>query len=291
MPAVFKTIGLFGKYKDASVREAMNGLAEYLRYRDIEVVVGETTAEEIIAELAVRVVGSSAEKLDLGIVIGGDGTMLHVSRKLAETEIPVVGVNMGRLGFLTDIPLSEMYEDIGRILDGEYKSEKRMMLEAEVWRDDEKILADAGLNDVVIGKGELERLIEVQIYIDGEFVMGSRSDGVLVATPTGSTAYALSAGGPIVHPQLEALILVPISPHTLTMRPIALKANSIIDFTLVEVAEDRAHISLDGQIKCHLKGHEKIRVSRSKHTVNLIRTLENNHYAALRSKLGWGERV
>lgn len=291
MPGTFKTIGLFGKFKDTSVREAMNGLAEYLRYRKVNVVLGETTAEEIVAEFADRYTGQGEEHLDLGIVIGGDGTMLHVARTLAGTEIPLVGVNMGRLGFLTDIPLREMYEDIGRILDGEYKSEARMMLDVDVLQNEEVLLTETAFNDIVVGKGELERLIEVQIYIDGEFVMGSRSDGVLVATPTGSTAYALSAGGPIVHPQLEALILVPICPHTLTMRPIALNASSTIEFTLVDVDENCAHISLDGQIKYHLKGDEKIRVRRSQHTVNLIRTLENNHYAALRSKLGWGERL
>ena len=273
------------------MREAMNGLAEYLRYRNIGVVIGETTADDIIAEFAERFTASKDESPDLGIVIGGDGTMLHVASSLAEAEIPVVGVNMGRLGFLTDIPLSEMYEDIGRILDGEYKSESRMMLDVEVWQDDKKLIAEVAFNDIVIGKSETEKLIEVQTYIDGEFVMGSRSDGILVATPTGSTAYALSAGGPIMHPQLEALILVPICPHTLTMRPIALKADSVIEFIMINIAEDSAHISLDGQIKHHLKGDEKIRVFRSRHTVNLIRTLENNYYTALRSKLGWGERV
>lgn len=273
------------------MREALNGLAEYLRYRNIGVVIGETTADDIIAEFAERFASSKDESLDLGIVIGGDGTMLHVASSLAEAEIPVVGVNMGRLGFLTDIPLSEMYEDIGRILDGEYKTESRMMLDVEVWQNDKKLVAEAAFNDMVIGKSETEKLIEVQTYIDGEFVMGARSDGILVATPTGSTAYALSAGGPILHPQLEALILVPICPHTLTMRPIALKADSVIEFIMINIAEDSAHLSLDGQIKYHLKGDEKIRVFRSRHTVNLIRTLENNYYAALRSKLGWGERV
>lgn len=290
MPGEFKTIGLFGKFKDTSVAEAINGLAEYLRYRKINVVLGETTAEEIVSALD-HYADHGEDHLDLGIVIGGDGTMLHVARTLAGTGIPLVGVNMGRLGFLTDIPRREMYEDVGRILDGEYKSEARMMLDVEVWQNEKRLLTETAFNDVVVGKGELERLIEVQIYIDGEFVMGSRSDGVLVATPTGSTAYALSAGGPILHPQLEALILVPICPHTLTMRPIALKARSTIEFTLVDVAKHCAHISLDGQIRYHLEGNEKVRVKRSSHRVNLVRTLENSHYAALRSKLGWGEGV
>jgi len=288
----FKTIGLFGKYKDPSVRDALNGLAEYLRYRKIKVVIGETTADEIAESLSDDLSPDELKTgMDLAIVIGGDGTMLHVARSLAPHGVPLVGVNLGRLGFLTDIPLVEMYEDVGRILDGEYETEQRMMLEVEIWRGDEQLMTDTAFNDIVIGKGMLERLIDLQIYIDGEFVAESRSDGVIVATPTGSTAYALSAGGPILHPQLESLILVPICPHTLSMRPIALKASSVIDLTLVEICQKCAHVSLDGQIKCHLEGDEKVRVRRSNNVVRLVRTLEHNHYSALRSKLGWGERL
>lgn len=292
MPKPFKTIGLFGKYKDPSVRDALNGMAEYLRYRKIDVVIGETTADEIIDSLKGEIpLEDIQSRMDLAIVIGGDGTMLHVARSLAPHGVPLVGVNMGRLGFLTDIPLVEMYEDIGRILDGEFHTEQRMMLEVEIWQGEELMLSDTAFNDMVIGKGLLERLIEFQIYIDGEFVTESRSDGIIVATPTGSTAYALSAGGPILHPQLESLILVPICPHTLSMRPIALKDTSVIDLTLVEICRRCAHVSLDGQIKMHLEGDEKVRVRRAKNTVKLVRTLEHNHYAALRSKLGWGEHL
>jgi NAD+ kinase len=288
----FKTIGLFGKYKDPSVREALNGLAEYLRYRKITVVIGETTAEEIIDSLSDHISPEELKsRMDLAIVIGGDGTMLHVARSLAPHGVPLVGVNMGRLGFLTDIPLVEMYEDVGRILDGEYHTEQRMMLKAEIWSGEELVFEDTAFNDMVIGKGELERLIEFQTYIDGEFVTESRADGMIVATPTGSTAYALSAGGPILHPQLESLILVPICPHTLSMRPIALKDSSVIDLTLVEICARCAHVSMDGQIRYHLEGDEKVRVRRAENTVQLVRTLEHNHYAALRSKLGWGENL
>lgn len=291
MPIQFTTIGLFGKYKDPSVQDALNGLTEYLRYRNLEVLAGDTTAEEIVSGLAIELLDtSSGRQPDLAIVIGGDGTMLHVARTLAPRGIPLVGVNMGRLGFLTDIPLNEMYEDIGRILDGEYKTESRIMLDVEVLQDNQIVLADTAFNDIVLGKGDLERLIDIQIYIDGEFVTSCRSDGVIVSTPTGSTAYALSAGGPILHPQLEAMIMVPICPHTLTMRPIALSDASVIDFTLVDVAEPYAHVSFDGHIKYHLQGTEKVRVKRSANKVTLVRTLENNHYAALRSKLGWGGR-
>ncbi len=292
MPSPFNAIGLFGKYKDPSVRDALNGLHEYLRYRKIDVFVGETTADEIVRNLAqAKPGGKAGDRIDLGIVIGGDGTMLHVARTLAPRGIPVVGVNMGRLGFLTDIPLTEMYEDIGRILDGEYKTETRMMLDVEIWRRGDLVTSDLAFNDMVIGKGELERLIEIHTYVDGEFVTASRADGVIVATPTGSTAYSLSAGGPITHPQLEAMILVPICPHTLSMRPIALKASSTIDFTLSEVCARCAHVSFDGHIKYRLEGDEKVRVMRSRHTVKLVRTLEYDHFAALRSKLGWGENL
>lgn len=290
MASVFKTIGLFGKYKDPSVSDAVSGLAEYLKHRGIEVVVGETTAEEIMVGKAHKALSEpDRERLDLAVVVGGDGTMLHVARSLAPYDTPLVGVNMGRLGFLTDIPLHEMYEDIGRILDGEYKTEQRMLLKVEIWKRDKLVKEDTALNDVVIGKGEFERLIELQIYVDGEFVTSIRCDGIIVATPTGSTAYALSAGGPIMHPQLAALILVPVSAHTLSMRPIALKDSSVVDFILADDCADRAHVSLDGQIEYHCTGDEKVRVKRSDSTVKLVRTLENNHYVALRSKLGWGE--
>ncbi len=292
MSTSFKTIGLFGKYKDPSVREALNGLAEYLRYRKITVVIGETTADEIIDSLSEHIAPEELKsRMDLAIVIGGDGTMLHVARSLAPHGVPLVGVNMGRLGFLTDIPLVEMYEDVGRILDGEYHTEQRMMLKTEIWSGEKLVYEDTAFNDMVIGKGELERLIEFQTYIDGEFVTESRADGMIVATPTGSTAYALSAGGPILHPQLEALILVPICSHTLSMRPIALKDSSVIDLTLVDICARCTHVSMDGQIRYHLEGDEKVRVRRAENTVRLVRTLEHNHYAALRSKLGWGDNL
>ncbi len=292
MPKQFKTIGLFGKYKDPGVRDAINSLAEYLRYRNIEVLVGETTAQEIRTALAADASDEDIEhRIDLSIVVGGDGTMLHVARSLAPYSVPLVGVNMGRLGFLTDISLNEMHEDIGRILDGEYEIEQRMMVNAEVIRNDEVIYSDNAFNDMVIGKSDMERLIEIQTYVDGDFVTKLRADGIIVATPTGSTAYALSAGGPIMHPQLEALIMVPICPHMLSQRPIALRASSIIDFNLINICERCAYVSLDGKIVFHLDGDEKIRVRRSQETVNFVRTLDHDHYAALRSKLGWGEAI
>lgn len=292
MASVFNTIGLFGKYKDPSVSDAVSGLAEYLTYRGNEVVVGETTAEEImVGESRKALAEGERERLDLAVVIGGDGTLLHVARSLAPYDTPLVGVNMGRLGFLTDIPLNEMYEDIGRILDGEYKTEQRMLLEVEIWKRDKLVKRDTALNDMVIGKGEFERLIELQIYVDGEFVTSIRCDGVIVATPTGSTAYALSAGGPIMHPQLAALILVPVSPHTLSMRPIALKDSCVVDFVLADECADRAHLSFDGQIEYRFEGDEKVRVKRSDSTVKLVRLLDSDHFAALRSKLRWGDSI
>jgi NAD+ kinase len=258
--STFNTIGLFGKSNDSSVNDAVAGLAEYLQYRGVRVVADGSVPDGSAEKEAGGVMpDSDRERLDLAIVIGGDGTMLRVARSLAPWDTPLVGVNMGRLGFLTDIPLTEMFEDIGRILDGEYKTEQRMLLEGEVWKRGELVQRNTALNDMVIGKGEFERLIEIQVYVDGEFVTGIRCDGIIGATPTGSTAYALSAGGPIMHPTLAALILVPVCPHTLSMRPIALKDSSVVDFILADESADRAHLSFDGLIEYHFTGDEKVR--------------------------------
>ncbi len=292
MPKPFKTIGLFGKNNDPRVRDALTSLSEYLRYRDIDVLIANTETEDRSATGARDMSDADiAHRIELGIVIGGDGTMLHVARSLAQHRVPVVGVNMGRLGFLTDISLNEMHEDIGRILDGEYNLEERIMIHMDVVREDTVLYEASAFNDMVIGKSEFERLIEFQIYVDGEFVTKLRSDGIIVATPTGSTAYALSAGGPILHPQLEALIMVPICPHMPSHRPIALRSTSVIDFNLIDVRKRCAHVSLDGQIVFHLDGDEKIRIRRADETVRFVRTLDHDHYAALRSKLGWGEAI
>lgn len=287
---MFKTIGIFGKYNDASVQQPISELAEHLESRDIKVKIGDTTAEEIASALPQQLIEKDMlPGIDLAIVIGGDGTLLHVARHLAENDVPIIGVNLGRVGFLTDIALSNMREEIDSILAGQYSIEKRLMLSVQVKRKDKVLLDQIALNDVVIGRHALEKLIEWHSYVDGEFVTAARSDGVIVSTPTGSTAYALSAGGPILHPKLDVLTMVPISPQALSNRPIVLPADSTIEFSLVDNLTEAAHVSLDGLIGTQLQGDETVCIQRANSTVSLVHSNKYDYFAMLRAKLGWGE--
>ncbi|MDH3689576.1 MAG: NAD(+) kinase [Gammaproteobacteria bacterium] len=279
MASAFHTIGLYGKHNDENVSQTLADLSIHLKKRGLQVFRGQSGSG-----------WDSDDSIDLAIVVGGDGTMLHAARELTRHDIPLVGVNLGRLGFLTDIAADDMYPEIDRILEGEFNTEARIMLDLNVVHQDKSIHSGTALNDVVVSKGELARLLEFQTYIDGEFVTSSRGDGVIVATPTGSTAYALSAGGPILHPTIPALTLVPICPHTLSNRPIVLNSDSTITFEIdtVDGEHESAHVSVDGHTKYALTGHERVEVKRAKRTLRLVRPLGHNHYDVLRSKLGWG---
>ncbi len=283
-----QSVGLFGKYKDASVRDSIERLRSHLTARGVNVFIGETTSNTVSGP---RVSDNDAdldEIIDLAIVVGGDGTMLHVARELSQQTLPVIGINLGRLGFLTDIPADTMLEDIDQVLDGKHYLEERMMLSVEIQAGEKIVYQGTGLNDIVISKGEVARLIETITFVDDEFVTRTRGDGLVIATPTGSTAYSLSAGGPILHPTLAAIVIVPICPHTLSNRPLVLSENSLICIEAVEFVESAAHVAVDGFIRYSLKGSEKIYIRRSDQTVHLLRTSNHNHYEGLRSKLGWG---
>jgi NAD+ kinase len=284
----FAAVGLFGKYQDPSVHDSIDQLREHLQGRGVGVFIGETTSSEIEGpRISVSREDLSAV-IDLAIIVGGDGTMLHVARELTDRVLPVVGVNLGRLGFLTDIPASCMLRDIDHILDGDFRVEHRMMLDVEVTRDGTSVYTDFGLNDIVLSKGEIARLIESDTFVDDEFVTRTRGDGVVIATPTGSTAYALSAGGPILEPTLPAIALVPICPHTLTHRPLVLEHTSRIRIEPVDLTDGAAYVSVDGFIRHTLASDEHIHVHRSDKTVRLLRPQTHDHFAALRTKLGWG---
>ncbi len=286
---MFKTIGVFGKYRDASVEEPLKTLTKHLESKGIEVKIGHTTAAEITRDLPQeRIDEDLCSSIDLAIVIGGDGTLLHVARNMALNNVPVVGVNRGRLGFLTDIPQTEMLSEIDAILNSEYSIERRMMLDVQVTREKEVLYQQIALNDVVIGKHALERLISWDAHVNGQFVTSARSDGVILATPTGSTAYALSAGGAIMHPGIGVISLVPISPHTLSNRPITLPSDASIALTIKNRTENSAHVSCDGLIGFKLLGDETVQVTRSEHEVQLVHTENYNYFAMLRAKLGWG---
>lgn len=288
----FKIIGLFGKYKDPSVGDVINELTRFLQGRARKVLLGETTAAEIAEPLAEsRPDAQIGKEIDLAVVVGGDGTMLNVARSLAEYEVPLLGVNLGRLGFLTDISADDMTGAIGKILDGDYQAEERLLLYAEIIRDGKIVHSSNAFNDVIINKRGLSRLIELETYLDGEFVNNMHADGIIAATPTGSTAYALSAGGPILHPTLPAIVLVPICPHTLSDRPLVFSSDRVIEVIITGRHEQAAHVTFDGQTVYTLQNNDRIRIRRAETPVHLIHPSNRNHYEVLRAKLHWGEKL
>ncbi|MCL4147653.1 UNVERIFIED_CONTAM: hypothetical protein GTU68_004416 [Idotea baltica] len=286
---MFKTVGVFGKYRDASVEKPLKALTKHLESKNIHVKLGHTTASEITRDLPQeRLIDDLCIDIDLAIIIGGDGTLLHVAHHMAQVEIPVIGINLGRLGFLTDIPQADMLSEIDLVLDGNYSIENRMMLNVSVMKGDKEIYQQTALNDIVIGKHALEKLINWQVHVNDQFVTAARSDGVIFATPTGSTAYALSAGGAIMHPGVDVISMVPVSPHTLTNRPIGLPGSANIALTIHNRTKDCAHVSSDGLIGCNLEGDEVVHVTRSKFTAKFIHTENYNYFDMLRAKLNWG---
>ncbi|MHB1585883.1 MAG: NAD(+) kinase [Acidiferrobacteraceae bacterium] len=293
MSAVIKTsiraIGLFGKYGDERFGPTMRSLCTFLRSRHLEIVLESATAEVVgrdVGHLKVLPLGKIGSVIDLAIVIGGDGTLLNVARTLAVYRVPLVGVNVGRLGFLADISRDDMLDVVGRILDGDFQIEERLMLYAEIIRDGRAVHASHAFNDVVVNKLGLARLIEIETHIDGELVNRMRADGIIVATPTGSTAYAMSAGGPILHPTLPAIVVVPICPHTLSHRPIAINSSSRVE--LVMSGDQSAHVTFDGQANYALQDDDRIVVRRADNSVTLLHPSNRNHYEMLRVKLHWG---
>jgi NAD+ kinase len=286
-----KTIGLFGKYGDQGVGPIVGSLCEFLRDRGLGVVLEDATARLLRDPKAeAQPVHEIGRHIDLAIVVGGDGTMLNVARSLAPYDVPLIGVNLGRLGFLTDIPSDSMFEGLQRVLDGDYQTERRLLLCADVLRDGKLLHNHNALNDVVINKGQVARLIEFETYVDDEFVTSTRADGIIVATPTGSTAYALSAGGPILHPTLPAFIMVPICPHTLSYRPIAVSSDSHIEIVMTHTGNQTAHVTFDGQTNFGLQDGDRVSVRRTETPVTLLRPSHRNHYDVLRTKLRWGEK-
>lgn len=283
-------VGLFGKFNDRSVSDVLAEIRALLEKHDLKVLLGSTTSKHIEGE---RIDDERAlgDCIDLAIVVGGDGTMLGVARKLAAHNVPAIGVNLGRLGFLADISLRNLAPGLGAILRGDYAIEKRALLDTQVHLDGKLTHRGNALNDTVISKGNTGRLIEFEIRVDGQFLSRTRSDGIIVATPTGSTAYSLSTGGPIIYPTLPVLSLSPICPHTLSNRPIVLGENARIEITSMVFAETHANLALDGRIICDLEGAEIISVTRAPEMLSMIRIVGASHFETLRSKLGWNERV
>jgi NAD+ kinase len=230
-----------------------------------------------------------AARADLMVVLGGDGTLLSVARDLGGREVPILGVNLGGLGFLTEIALEELLPTLEQVLRGEGVVSRRLTLTAEVRREGRVIAEMEALNDAVINKTTLSRILDLETLVNGEYVTTFRSDGLIVATPTGSTAYCLSAGGPILYPTLPALVIIPICPHTLTNRPLVIPVDAVVEVIQRSASED-VHLTVDGQVGVTLQHRDVVALRRSPHTIALIRSPKLNYFDLLRAKLRWGER-
>lgn len=286
----FKTIALVGKYNKVDAGGPIMRLAEFLRDKGYRVLLTIHTAERMnIPGYETARLVEVGDLADLAIVMGGDGTLLNVGRVLADSDVAVVGINQGRLGFLTDVSVDTMFDTMEEILAGEFVSETRFLLDVSVLRDGEQVSRARAFNDVAVSKGATGRLIETEVWIDGQFVYSQRSDGLVIATPTGSTAYALSAGGPILHPTLEAIVLVPICPHTLSNRPIAVNSRSDVEVLVIHADDANAHF--DGQSRCDLRVGDRVRVRRCEHALLLLHPRGHSYYDMLRQKLHWGEKL
>lgn len=293
MKQPIRAVGIFGKYRDPSVGSHVARLIPFLQQRRLKVLVEESTAGLVPgSKTPSGPLDTLRGEIDLAIVIGGDGTLLNIARQLAPGGVPIVGVNLGRLGFLTDIPVEHMTDEVGKILDGNFETEQRLLLHAEIRRDGKLVHQAWALNDVTITKGALARLIEFETWLGGEFVSATRGDGIIVASPTGSTAYALSAGGPILHPNLPAIAIVPICPHTLSHRPIVVSADSIVEIVMTDTSADQhAHATFDGQTTFMLEKSDRVRVRRAETPVELIHPAGRSHFDVLRRKLLWGHKL
>ena len=289
MDKSFKTIALIGKYKSPEIAKPLLELAGYLEGRGVQVMIDRLTASHIgECRYPVLPLEELGAKVDLAVVLGGDGTMLNIARTFAPFSASLVGVNQGRLGFLTDISLDTMIETIGRILDGEYVTEDRMLLEADIYSDSEPVFNVLAFNDVVVSKGVRGSMIEFEVHIDGEPIYTQRSDGLIIATPTGSTAYALSAGGPILHPALRVMSLVPVCPHTLSNRPIVISSDSTVDIVVHSADDPRVHF--DSHSHFELREADRIRIRRYAHDISLLHPVGHSYYAMLRQKLAWNRQ-
>ncbi len=288
----FHNIGLVGRPGHAGVLESVERLQQFLLSAGVQVIVDPTTANMLpLEKLQVCEQEHLGAECDLVIVVGGDGSILKAAQVLAEPNIPVLGVNRGRLGFLTDILPEELEQAVQQVLQGKYKTESRFLLEVTAKHDKKLINVGCALNDVVLHPGKAAQMIAFELFVDDEFVYSQQSDGLIVATPTGSTAYSMSAGGPIMHPKLDAVVLVPMYPHALGNRPIVIDANSEIRIVVAEKHTILPQISCDGEVKLTTIPGDEVIVRKKAHQLQLIHPLDHNYYETCRSKLGWGHRL
>ncbi|SCK25908.1 NAD kinase [Vogesella sp. LIG4] len=290
MTRLFNKIGLVARHGKPHIIESLQKLAAHLASRGFHVLLDKESCTGGPAVPYPLVEREDLGKLaDLVIVLGGDGTMLSVARVLAPYRVPMVGINQGRLGFMTDISLHEMLNAVDGILDGQFVPEERILLHASVIREDAEVVSALALNDVVISRGSLGSMIEFEVFVDNQFVYSQRSDGLIISTPTGSTAYSLASGGPILHPTLQAFALVPICPQSLSNRPIAISNNCEVEFMLTRGLDTKVHF--DGQSHCDLMEMDRVIIRSYRNTLKILHPVGYNYYDMLRHKLHWGERL
>ncbi len=286
--APIRRVRIVGKTRSPEAIAGMRRVTALLEARGVEILL-DADASRALKRRAVRSGGEAADRADLHVVIGGDGTLLAVARSIAHRPRPILGVNVGGLGFLTETSLDEMEEVLGEILDGRYEVHRRMMLRVVLRRGRKTATRQSVLNDVVINKGALARIIDLELSIDRQFVTNYKADGLIVSSPTGSTAYSLSAGGPIIDHDMAALLITPICPHTLTMRPLVVSADSVVEITLRGDSPE-TYLTLDGQVGHPMRAGDRIQVRRDRAPVLMVGSRRKSYFEVLRHKLRWGER-
>ena len=286
----FKNIGVIGRYRNNRIIESVQALVNFLVKQKVNVSIEQETAEQIkTATLPIFNKDDIAQKCDLLIVVGGDGSLLGAAKVASEHHVPVLGINRGTLGFLTDIPPDDFEQQVLDVLAGKYYEEPRFLLQADFIKDKKIIHSSTALNDIVLMPGDIPHMIEFETFIDDKLMCNQRADGLIIATPTGSTAYALSGGGPILHPNLDAIVMVPMFPHKLSSRPIVVKGNSEISIVISPKTESPPKVSCDGQERVTLDNNSILRITKSTHLLRLLHPCAHNYFETLRNKLGWEE--
>lgn len=283
-----KTVGIVTKPHQKDVALAGADLVDWFKERDVTALIGVEAATLLDRPDAGVPAEEIGRRADLIVVVGGDGTLLSAARLLNGRDIPILAINYGGLGFLTGVTLSELYQSLDRALAGEFVADRRMMLEVELKRGDETVSSHRALNDVVVNKGTPARIIEVEASVDGEYVSTFRADGLIVATPTGSTAYNLSAGGPIVHPDVHAILMTPICSHTLTNRPVVLPESVTVAVGFSYSGEDAVYSTVDGQVGLPMVSGDRLLIRAASEQVQLIAPAGKSYFDVLRDKLKWG---
>ncbi len=286
MPNGFRHAAIVGKYQARGIRPVLEEIAHFLVARGLEVSFERETAHATgVVDFDALTPAQMGQHCDLAVVVGGDGTMLGIARELSRYNLPLVGINQGRLGFITDLPMGQYQEALAPMIDGDYEEERRSMLEGEVWRDGTSIFTGLSVNDVVVSRGASASMVELSVDVGDDFVANIRADGLIVATPTGSTAYALSAGGPILHPGIGGWVLVPIASHTLSNRPIVLPDGKDVRIGIVAGRDVSANFDMH-QVTSLIIG-DQVQVRRSAFQVRFLHPRGWTYYATLRRKLRW----